>query len=141
MTEDLFTSLETVSAGERRELAATLAAIHWNQDGLIPAIAQDIATGCVLMQAWMNADSLRETLRTGQVCYWSRSRQRLWRKGESSGNIQQLVTARLDCDGDSLLLLVRQEGVACHTGKMSCYYHLLTADGLQVTPMGDNFSL
>ena len=91
-------------------------------DGTLPAIAQSRATGEVLMLAWMNRASIAETLATGRVCYWSRSRQQLWRKGESSGQIQQLVEMRIDCDGDTLLLIVDQTGVACHTGRRSCFY-------------------
>ncbi len=96
--------------------------LTFDANGLIPAIAQQHDTGEVLMMAWMNRDSIEETLRTGQVCYWSRSRQKLWRKGESSGQEQRLVELRLDCDGDTLLLLVDQKGVACHTGRRNCFF-------------------
>jgi phosphoribosyl-ATP pyrophosphohydrolase/phosphoribosyl-AMP cyclohydrolase len=96
--------------------AAIFAAVHWNADGLVPAIAQDARSGQVLMLAWMNADALLATLRDGMGTYWSRSRQALWRKGETSGHIQHLVDLRLDCDGDTVLLRVIQEGPACHTG-------------------------
>jgi phosphoribosyl-AMP cyclohydrolase len=96
--------------------------IEFNADGLVTAIAQQHDTGEVLMLAWMNRESVAETLRTGQVCYFSRSRQKLWRKGESSGQVQKLVEMRVDCDGDALLLLVDQTGVACHTGRRSCFY-------------------
>ncbi len=99
-----------------------LSAISFNADGLVAAIAQQHDTGEVLMMAWMNAESVEETLRTGQVCYFSRSRQKLWRKGETSGQAQKLVEMRIDCDGDTLLLLVDQHGVACHTGRRSCFY-------------------
>jgi len=99
-----------------------LEAIQFNSDGLIAAIAQQHDTGEVLMLAWMNAESVTESLATGQVCYWSRSRQKLWRKGETSGQQQKLVEMRLDCDGDTLLLLVDQQGVACHTGRRNCFY-------------------
>ncbi len=94
----------------------------FNENGLIPAIAQQYDTGEVLMMAWMNRESIEETLATGQVCYYSRSRGRLWRKGERSGQVQKLVELRLDCDGDTLLLLVDQTGVACHTGRRSCFF-------------------
>ena len=90
--------------------------------GLIPAIAQDAETGAVLMLAWMNAEALKLTLETGRVTYWSRSRQTLWVKGETSGHTQELVEARLDCDGDAVLLRVRQVGTACHTGAPSCFF-------------------
>ena len=95
---------------------------RFDEFGLIPAVAQQHDTGEVLMLAWMNQDSIAETLATGRVCYWSRSRRALWRKGETSGQTQRLVEMRLDCDGDSLLLLVDQHGVACHTGRRSCFY-------------------
>jgi len=97
--------------------------IAFTADGLVPAIAQQHDTGEVLMVAWMNADAVKETLDTGRVCYWSRSRQSLWRKGESSGQVQQLIEMRLDCDGDTLLLLVDQTGVACHTGRRNCFFN------------------
>ncbi|NJN46921.1 MAG: phosphoribosyl-AMP cyclohydrolase [Candidatus Competibacteraceae bacterium] len=96
--------------------------LNVNADGLVPAIAQQHDTGEVLMMAWMNRESLEETLRTGRVCYWSRSRRRLWRKGESSGQTQRLIELRIDCDGDTLLVLVEQTGPACHTGQRSCFY-------------------
>lgn len=98
------------------------ATLRWNDQGLIPAIAQDHATGEVLMMAWMNAESLAETRRTGRVTYWSRSRQELWRKGDTSGHIQRLVDLRVDCDRDCLLLKVDQTGPACHTNRRSCFY-------------------
>lgn len=97
--------------------------IEFNADGLVTAIAQQHDTGEILMLAWMSRESILETLRTGQVCYFSRSRQKLWRKGESSGQVQKLVELRMDCDGDALLLLVDQTGVACHTGRRSCFYN------------------
>ncbi|MDD2794465.1 phosphoribosyl-AMP cyclohydrolase [Acidocella sp.] len=101
---------------------ALLDKLTFDANGLIPAIAQQHDTGEVLMMAWMNRDSIEETLKTGQVCYWSRSRRKLWRKGESSGQEQRLVELRLDCDGDTLLLLVDQKGVACHTGRRNCFF-------------------
>lgn len=96
--------------------------------GLIPAIAQDAENGEVLMMAWMNPESLARTLATGQVTYWSRSRQAFWAKGESSGHVQKLVEMRLDCDRDCLLMLVQQEGPACHTNRRSCFYTALRDD-------------
>lgn len=102
--------------------AALLDAVTFDAAGLVPAIAQQHDTGEVLMMAWMNREALAETLATGRVCYWSRSRNSLWRKGETSGQAQKLVALRLDCDGDTLLLLVDQKGVACHTGRRSCFY-------------------
>jgi phosphoribosyl-AMP cyclohydrolase len=99
-----------------------LALVSFNADGLVPAIAQQHDTGEVLMMAWMNREAIDETLNTGRVCYYSRSRAGLWRKGETSGQVQHLKELRIDCDGDTLLLLVDQEGVACHTGRRSCFY-------------------
>lgn len=99
-----------------------LPTIRYDANGLVPAIAQQHDTGEVLMMAWMNAEAVAETLATGRVCYWSRSRKGLWRKGETSGQAQRLVDFRIDCDGDTLLLLVDQDGVACHTGRRSCFY-------------------
>ncbi|MFC5738730.1 phosphoribosyl-AMP cyclohydrolase [Sinirhodobacter huangdaonensis] len=101
------------------------ATLKYDANGLIPAIAQDAATGDVLMMAWMNAESLARTLETGQVTYWSRSRQSFWAKGESSGHVQRLVELRIDCDRDCLLLLVDQTGPACHTNRRSCFYTAL----------------
>ena len=99
-----------------------------NADGLIAAVAQDARTGEVLMQAWMNRRALELTLATGDVTYYSRSRGQLWRKGESSGNIQKLVSAAIDCDGDTLLLKVEQSGAACHTGRRSCFFRMLKGE-------------
>ena len=97
--------------------------IKWTQDGLIPAIAQDFATGEVLMMAWMNAESLALTVEENRAIYYSRSRQQLWRKGESSGHVQELHSISIDCDSDVLLLKVKQLGdIACHTGRRSCFY-------------------
>ena len=97
-------------------------AIAFGADGLVPAIAQQHDSGEVLMVAWMNADAVAETLDTGRICYWARSRKELWRKGERSGQIQRLIEMRLDCDADTLLLLVDQTGVACHTGRRNCFF-------------------
>ncbi len=102
--------------------AAVLDAIAFDPEGLVPAIAQQHDTGEVLMLAWMNRAAIAETLATGRICYWSRSRRQLWRKGERSGQMQYLKELRLDCDGDALLLLVDQHGVACHTGRRSCFF-------------------
>ena len=98
------------------------ASLKYDAQGLIPAIAQDHVTGEVLMMAWMNAQSLAKTLETGRVTYWSRSRQSLWAKGETSGHVQVLIELRVDCDRDCLLLQVTQEGPACHTNRRSCFY-------------------
>ncbi len=98
------------------------ATLRWDDKGLIPAIAQDAGDGTVLMVAWMNREALADTLATGQVTYWSRSRNQLWRKGETSGHRQRLVELRVDCDRDVLLALVEQTGPACHTNRRSCFY-------------------
>ena len=110
--------------------AAALARLSFNSDGLVPAIAQQFDTGEVLMMAWMNRDALTETLTTGRVCYWSRSRKGLWRKGETSGQQQRLMDFLIDCDGDTILLKVDQDGVACHTGRRTCFYTAVRPDGL-----------
>ena len=103
-------------------IAELLAEIAFDRDGLIAAIAQQHDTGEVLMMAWMNREAVERTLASGEVHYWSRSRMKLWRKGESSGQNQRLVELRVDCDGDTLLLLVDQKGVACHTGRRNCFF-------------------
>ncbi|MFM2149945.1 MAG: hypothetical protein RLZZ187_2251 [Pseudomonadota bacterium] len=110
--------------------ALLLDAVRYDAHGLVACIAQQHDTGEVLMMAWMNRAALAETLATGRVCYWSRSRQALWRKGETSGQVQRLVDIRLDCDGDALLALVDQTGVACHTGRRNCFYRALRGDEL-----------
>ena len=102
---------------------AVVEAITFNADGLVAAIAQQYDSGEVLMMAWMNRDAVAETLGTGRVCYWSRSRAKLWRKGETSGQVQVLKDFRWDCDADTVLVQVDQEGVACHTGRRSCFFN------------------
>lgn len=98
------------------------ALIRWNEAGLVPAIAQDVNGGAVLMMAWMNAESLQRTLETGEAVYYSRSRASLWHKGATSGNTQRVIELRVDCDGDTLLLVVEPAGPACHTGAYSCFF-------------------
>ena len=100
-------------------------AIHFDERGLVPAIVQDAATRQVLMMAWMNAESVRQTLACGEAVFWSRSRQEFWHKGATSGNTQRVIELRVDCDGDTLLLLVEPAGPACHTGEISCFYRQL----------------
>ena len=103
-----------------------LAALKWDEQGMIPAIAQEVGTGRVVMFAFMNRESLQETVDSGNAVYWSRSRNRLWRKGEESGHTQRVRAIRTDCDGDVLLLTIEQEGgIACHTGRESCFFHQL----------------
>lgn len=111
-----------------------LDAIQWQSDGLVPAIAQDAQSGRVLMFAYMNRESLALTERTGEAHYWSRSRGRLWRKGEESGHVQKIVSMRLDCDGDVVLLRISQVGgIACHTGRESCFFRELVNDRWQIS--------
>ena len=105
---------------------AWLDEIEWNEQGLVPAIAQDAASGRVLTLAWMNREALAETAKTGRAVYWSRSRAKLWRKGEESGHVQKVLELRVDCDADAILLKVEQVGgIACHTGRESCYFRKL----------------
>ena len=111
-------SADTANAAEE-----VVAAIKFDADGLVPAIAQQFDTGEVLMMAWMNREAVAETLATGFVHYWSRSRKSLWRKGETSGQAQALKDFRWDCDNDTVLVLVEQTGVACHTGRRSCFFN------------------
>ncbi len=100
--------------------------ITWNEDGLLPAVAQDAESGRILMMAWMNREALELTATEGRAVYWSRSRQKLWRKGEESGHIQRVREIRLDCDGDVIVLQIEQlGGIACHTGRVSCFYRVL----------------
>lgn len=123
---------ENAKLGDSLAWAEVRASLKLSADGLIPAIAQQHDTGEVLMLAWMNLEALDETLSTGRVCYWSRSRGKLWRKGESSGQVQMLKEMRLDCDGDTLLLLVDQTGPACHTGRGNCFYNAVRGDRVVV---------
>ena len=108
-----------------------LASVKFDAQGLVPAIAQQHDSGEVLMMAWMDRAAVIETLGTGRVCYWSRSRQAPWRKGDTSGHIQTLVDLRVDCDGDTLLALVDQTGVACHTGRHNCFFRALRGEALE----------
>ena len=114
--------LETKASGTIFDLDSILKVLKFNQDGLIPAVAQDIDTKEVLMLAWMDDKAIRSTLEEGQVCYYSRSRKAYWKKGEESGHKQRMVEMYIDCDGDSILLLVNQEGPACHTNRSGCFY-------------------
>ncbi len=115
------------SADARESL---LAAVRFDAAGLVACIAQQHDSGEVLMMAWMNREAVAETLATGRVCYYSRSRKGLWRKGETSGQLQHLVELRVDCDGDTLLALVHQLGVACHTGRRNCFFRAIRDDAL-----------
>ena len=108
-----------------------LAAIQFDAQGLVPAIAQQHGSGEVLMMAYMDRAAVIETMRSGRVCYWSRSRQAAWRKGDTSGHIQELVELRVDCDGDTLLVEVEQTGVACHTGRHNCFFRAVRGNKLE----------
>lgn len=122
----------------RMDISATdnlMEQVKFDDKGLVGAIVQDAANGEVLMFAWMNRESLQMTLTEGRACYWSRSRRKLWIKGESSGHVQTIKSIRLDCDGDALLLSVEQSGGACHTGYRSCFYRI--ADGERWREDGD----
>ncbi len=129
----LFRDLESAPAGTARPLAHVLDQLRYDAQGLVPAVAQDAATGLVLMLAWMNRTAIERTLAEGYACYWSRSRNAYWRKGETSGHLQRLVELRFDCDGDAVLLRVEQTGPACHTNRPSCFYVLADGDGVRVT--------
>ena len=107
-------------------MTAWLDEVHWNGEGLVPAIAQDATSGRVLTLAWMNREALAETAKRGEAVYWSRSRGKLWRKGEESGHVQRVVELRMDCDSDAVLLRVEQAGgIACHTGRERCFFNKL----------------
>lgn len=129
----LFGDLESAPAGTTRTLDEVLAALPFGADGLLPAIAQDADTREVLTLAWMNGESLAITLEEGYVCYYSRSRQQLWRKGETSGHRQRVCEVRFDCDGDAVLLLVEPTGPACHTNRPSCFYLRVEGKAVRVT--------
>ena len=117
-----FKEIENDADGSVYLLQKVLDELTFDAEGLIPVIAQEEGSGEILMFAWMNREALDETLATGAMCYWSRSRQCLWRKGESSGHRQRLVSLRTDCDGDALLATIEQTGAACHTFRKSCFY-------------------
>lgn len=128
----MFQQNEDKDLGFGLALTEAYPSVKWNADGLIPVIAQQYDTKEVLMLAWMNQAALEETLRSGRVCYWSRSRQAFWKKGETSGQVQTLKSLHIDCDGDTLLALVDQTGPACHTGRRSCFYWRFNQDTLVI---------
>lgn len=123
---------EKMNKGEGIPLTEALDSLPYNADGLLPAIAQQHDSGEILMMAWMNRAAIDETLQTGRVCYWSRSRQAFWRKGESSGQTQELKSMAFDCDGDTILLKVDQTGPACHTGRRNCFFNKVEGDRVVV---------
>jgi phosphoribosyl-AMP cyclohydrolase len=115
--QSTFSPIQSLQAG------TWLDSVAWNEQGLVPVIAQEVGSNDILMMAWMNRDALLETIRLGEVVYWTRSRQKLWHKGEESGHTQKVKEIRLDCDGDTILLMVEQkDGIACHTGEHSCFF-------------------
>lgn len=128
-----FKQLEKARQGELFDWESIKPQIKFDRDGLVPAIAQQYDTKEVLMMAWMNLQALEETLKTGRVCYWSRSRQNYWRKGEESGQVQILKDLAFDCDGDAILLQVDQTGPACHTGRRSCFYNAVHDGKLEIS--------
>jgi len=129
---NLFKTLEKSPAATQVSLEQVMANIPWNSDGLIPAIAQDYQSQQVLMLAWVNACALQQSLTSGKATYYSRSRQALWCKGESSGHVQKIINIALDCDGDALLFTVDQLGPACHTLRPHCFYWNLTSNGAEI---------
>ena len=132
-TKTIFKELEGAAIGTSRSLPAALDALGFNANGLLPAIAQDADSDQVLMLAWMDRTAVERTLASGYAWYYSRSRRRHWQKGESSGHVQRLVEMRLDCDGDAILLRVRQQGPACHTNRQNCFYLLVDEQHIRVT--------
>jgi phosphoribosyl-AMP cyclohydrolase len=120
----------TVPSYQPDAIVALLTEIKFDERGLVPVIAQQHDSGEVLMMAWMDRDAVSETMSSGRVCYWSRSRKALWRKGETSGHVQTLVDLRIDCDGDTLLVLVDQVGAACHTGRHNCFFRAIRSGTL-----------
>ena len=132
-----FKNIESLQDKSRVELSEVIAHLAFNDQGLIPVITQDATTKDVLMFAWMNRESLELTLSTNRVTYWSRSRQKLWIKGESSGHTQTLISMAFDCDGDVVLCQVRQEGAACHTGRPNCFYLNVDNESQKVVISGD----
>ena len=132
-SQPTFKQLEKAKQGDHFDWHTLKSQVKFDQDGLIPAIAQQFDTKEVLMMAWMNMQSLEETLATGRVCYWSRSRQNYWRKGEESGQVQRLKGLAFDCDGDAILLSVDQTGPACHSGRRSCFYTAVQGSDVEIT--------
>ena len=130
---DFFRELENSEPGDQVPFRELVEQLRFNDAGLVPVIAQDVETETVLMLAWMNRVALEQTISTGLMTYWSRSRQKLWLKGETSGHYQSVQSISFDCDGDAVLCKVRQEGSACHTGRKHCFYLGLDVDGETVT--------
>ena len=140
MKREFFQKIESQKDSTKLELKSVVENLAYNSQGLIPAIAQDINTKEVLMMAWMNQKSLEQTLETGEVTYWSRSRNEFWVKGKTSGHTQSLKKLFVDCDGDTILCLVEQKGAACHTGRRNCFYLEVDQKESVVMVIGDEFS-
>ena len=137
MNRDYFIALENLSNKTPLQLFDVIDHLAFDEQGLIPVITQDASTRTILMFAWMNREALENTIINRRMTYWSRSRQQLWIKGETSGNTQELVSMSFDCDGDAILCLVDQSGAACHTGRPDCFYLQVDLDNKQVLVDGD----
>lgn len=137
MKRDFFTNIENCCHNTELPLEDVLNQLAFNEQGLIPVITQDAVTKSILMFAWMNKEALQKTIDTKRMTYWSRSRQQLWIKGESSGHTQCVVSMSFDCDGDAILCQVNQKGAACHTGRSNCFYLNVDSDNHQVIISGD----
>jgi phosphoribosyl-AMP cyclohydrolase len=137
MNRDYFISLEKLSNKTQLDLSDVIEQLAFDEQGLIPVITQDASTKSILMFAWMNKQALEKTILNRRMTYWSRSRQKLWIKGETSGHTQELVAMSFDCDGDAILCLVDQSGAACHTGRPDCFYLQVDLDNKQVLVDGD----
>ena len=137
MNRDYFISLEKLSNKTQLDLSDVIDQLAFDEQGLIPVITQDASTKSILMFAWMNKQALEKTILDRRMTYWSRSRQKLWIKGETSGHTQELVAMSFDCDGDAILCLVDQSGAACHTGRPDCFYLQVDLDNKQVLVEGD----
>ena len=131
--KEFFKALENLAPGDDVFFSDIVGRLVFNDAGLIPVIAQDSKTGTVLMLAWMNRLALEKTISTGLMTYWSRSRQMLWVKGESSGHYQRVESISFDCDGDAILCQVNQQGSACHTGRKTCFYLALNSEGTRIS--------
>ena len=138
MYNEFFQSIENLADKESLPLDDVIKNLSFNGSGLLPVITQDAETKDILMFAWMNKESLEQTLLTRRMTYWSRSRQQLWIKGETSGHTQNLVSMAIDCDGDTILCLVNQSGAACHTGRPNCFYLDVDIDGNQIVINGNS---
>jgi len=136
MKHAYFQYLETLTHNDKIPLNEVIVQLAFNENGLIPVITQDVKTKDVLMMAWMNKEALEKTLISGRMTYWSRSRNKLWVKGETSKHIQELVNMSFDCDGDAILCQVKQTGVACHTGRPSCFFLQVNTHKNQVNIIG-----